>query len=343
MLRRRTIYGFFLLLSLMISSGCLLGEKNETSANNSNSAEEIFSPESTSTPLPKTTSITTRLTETPSPSISPTPMPTLTQGGKDALVLDLLMTNGGCQLPCWWGFTPGETEWAQAEPFLETFADSINTAGSPTSQSIDIYISISADEESNLLRHFYTVENGVIELMDVKIPENIPDYQLSNVLNNYGKPSLIFLRSGNQVWFDSLPFSVKLFYPQLNLLISYSGGDATVENDTVHICLKDTSIGLAVWSPEKDLSYTGTGEDTLPLDPLQYDLPPVETTEITVTSLQKLHYMRAAAATLRMRPSQYELPLDEATEMTITSFYETFRNPENEACLETPAELWPNP
>jgi hypothetical protein len=72
--------------------------------------------------------------------------------------------------------------------------------------------------------------------------------------------------------------------------------------------MKDTTIRLAVWSPQLDLAYS-----------------------------------EAAEATLHLRPSPYELPLEEATGMTVTSFYETFKNPENEACLETPAELWPNP
>jgi hypothetical protein len=72
--------------------------------------------------------------------------------------------------------------------------------------------------------------------------------------------------------------------------------------------MKDTIIRLAVWSPQLDLAYS-----------------------------------EAAEATLHLRPSPYELPLEEATGMTVTSFYETFKNPENVACLETPAELWPNP
>lgn len=321
--RKKLIQLFILLLWLMVSVSCLSRGEDEISVNNSNTVEEILSPEPIATHLPVTPSVTMRPTETLSPSktptsestviiqptITPTTMPTLTPGEKDALVLDLFMTNAGCELPCWWGFMPGETEWAQARSFLQTFADRINESpGSPTLQGLDVYISPSVNEESNPLRHFYLVRDGIIELIDVNIPKDILMYQLSNVLNTYGKPSVIFLRTGNQIWFGSLPFSVNLYYPQYSLLFNYSGGGATVEENNVHICFKDANIGLAVWSPEKDLNYT-----------------------------------EAAEATLSMRPSQYDLPLEEATGMTVTSFYETFKNSENEACLETPAELWPNP
>jgi hypothetical protein len=32
-----------------------------------------------------------------------------------ALVSEMLQDNGGCRLPCWWGFTPGETSWQTTE------------------------------------------------------------------------------------------------------------------------------------------------------------------------------------------------------------------------------------
>ncbi len=36
------------------------------------------------------------------------------------------------------------------------------------------------------------------------------------------------------------------------------------------------------------------------------------------------------------------MPLAQATEMDIETFYQTFKNPNNTECLETPAELWPS-
>ena len=37
----------------------------------------------------------------------------------------------------------------------------------------------------------------------------------------------------------------------------------------------------------------------------------------------------------------YFKPVDEVTSMTIEEFYQTFKDPENTACLETAMEIWP--
>jgi hypothetical protein len=41
-------------------------------------------------------------------------------------MLQLLFTNGGCDLPCFWGITPGKTTWDYANVFFSTFHE-INT------------------------------------------------------------------------------------------------------------------------------------------------------------------------------------------------------------------------
>jgi len=37
------------------------------------------------------------------------------------------------------------------------------------------------------------------------------------------------------------------------------------------------------------------------------------------------------------------MPLEEATGMTVETFYETYRDPANDPCIETPRDLWPDP
>ena len=39
----------------------------------------------------------------------------------------------------------------------------------------------------------------------------------------------------------------------------------------------------------------------------------------------------------------YFKPLEEATSLTLESFTEIFQDPETEACISTPMELWPGP
>ena len=81
------------------------------------SATITLAPSPTPTPLPTATSTPVSkptLTHAPRPTLGPT----LTNDEEQTLVLNLLQENGGCELPCWWGFTPGETAWATAERFF---------------------------------------------------------------------------------------------------------------------------------------------------------------------------------------------------------------------------------
>lgn len=66
----------------------------------------------TSIPIPNPVSATYTPcpTRTPTPTRTPPP-PTLTSDERHAYVEEMLATNGGCELPCWWGVTPGQSDW----------------------------------------------------------------------------------------------------------------------------------------------------------------------------------------------------------------------------------------
>ena len=59
-------------------------------------------------------------TKTPSPTVAQswTPPPKLSQEEANELLLELYETNGGCEMPCWWGIVPGETPWETALELL---------------------------------------------------------------------------------------------------------------------------------------------------------------------------------------------------------------------------------
>ncbi len=100
----------------------------QASATISSSAEEVaLSPTITPTEginqptlLPPTVVPTIQPTVTPSPPLetsTPVPFPTfdiayseLTEEAATQNLIDLLETNRGCELPCWWGITPGKTD-----------------------------------------------------------------------------------------------------------------------------------------------------------------------------------------------------------------------------------------
>jgi hypothetical protein len=86
---------------------------------------EIPTLTTTQSPIPTTALPISTITLTSEPTLTWTPLPTLSPGEADVLVMDLLENNAGCQLPCWWGIWPGETTWDEAKYYLETFASKI--------------------------------------------------------------------------------------------------------------------------------------------------------------------------------------------------------------------------
>lgn len=100
-----TIYKFFrktFWLIFLVSCAPLSTSKGDANADLITPSTNIYS---TSTVPPATTA-------------TPTQQPTLTLQEREKIIIDLMSTNAGCSLPCWWGITPSVTEWKVAEKFL---------------------------------------------------------------------------------------------------------------------------------------------------------------------------------------------------------------------------------
>ncbi len=61
-------------------------------------------------------------------TLIPSPMPTLSLEEKEIVTSELYKTNGNCELPCWWGIVPGETEWQTAKLLLNSVATELSTS-----------------------------------------------------------------------------------------------------------------------------------------------------------------------------------------------------------------------
>ena len=55
----------------------------------------------------------------------------MTTEERNAYIVDLLLHNGGCSLPWFWGFTPGETSWEEADRVLDRIGDEVEGAYDP--------------------------------------------------------------------------------------------------------------------------------------------------------------------------------------------------------------------
>lgn len=252
----------------------------------------------------QTATVTASLTPIPS-QISVTPLPTLTADEAKKHVRKLLENNAGCQLPCWWGITPGKTTWVEARHFLESFSIYVGETGGVSVPLPSPY------SDATRMDHGYSIDdNGVVKFIKIYNFNLAPNYYLPKFLETYGQPTEIYIRTDRKAEMDIQPFLLDLYYQDKGILIEYSTGDPLKENGekllNCHLQEADSPF-IYLWSPEKD----------------------------------KLSFDEAKQMFLDVTWLPEPKPLLDATGMTIESFYQIFKNPEPGICLETKKDLWP--
>lgn len=241
------------------------------------------------------------------PTAVPSPMPTLTLTEKTAVTSELYNTNANCELPCWWGIVPGETDWDTAQLFLNTIASEMYFHESNVDSldfNVEVDVPVPDDlSEIDFLRHTFIVKDGIIVKIEQERPRGIRRINtIAEILKNYGRPKEVWLDTVGYTFGDSYyPFRVALFYPEMGILIRYFD-DAELFDDYLTGCPQRRSGKLTLWSPNLELSF-----------------------------------MEALGS---QQGAQYNKPLGEATEMDVETFYQTYLDPDTETCIETPVELW---
>jgi hypothetical protein len=303
----------FLLLPFL-----LLSCTNPMEVQSSSSATEVslVTPEYTDTIQP-----TKVLTQQPSASQTPaflpttdasilhptwTPLPTLSPEKASQLVAELLETNGGCELPCWWGITPGETSWNVAFQFLSRLSIYIGVTKVKdqivfASAKIPVPYPVAY---AQYLMHDYSIEYGIVDAIRIYNFDLAPNYYLSRVLQIYGQPEGIWIRTFREEE-QSRPFLIDIFYSDKGILLEYGGGDIKDMGDYLVNCLDERRTPyIYLWAPDKETTF----EDATKRYLYTEDVSPV--------------------------------PLQDATGMSVSAFYEKFIS-QGKVCLETPKDLWP--
>ena len=265
-----------------------------------------------SSPSPEMPTRTPSPTWTPSPPTS-TPAPTLTADEEQKLVLDLFQDNAGCQLPCWWGFTPGETSWQTAQEFFTSLGktpDSFHSPRGTTNYAVNFPVPEQISQDGIAVQDYF-VRDGVIEMIWAVVGDS-QSYVLPQLLATYGQPTEIWLKTFSMVADtdgEELPFSLLLDYQHQGMLVEYIGF-AYRRDNLIPICLQRARGALWLWPPEhemtlEDIARTGVGGSV---------------------SVDGVPDFRS---------------LEEATGMSVEQFYQTFVQPDNQTCFETPVDMWP--
>jgi hypothetical protein len=285
-----------------------------------------FTPSPTPTSPMKTEaiSINTKTVEplsvTPSPipaSATPALMPT--DPAREKKVRDLLQTNAGCKLPCWWGISPDETTWKEAEVFLQSLG--MRTSVFATSNDLVRYSVAGVDLDEYFLQNslMIGVRHAVVDSIGFEghgehNPKEFPKiwnrFSPENVVAEYGPPSRIMIfsdanapvgsnnRAGYGLWF---------WYDNIGFVIQYTG---LIDLSHPYLLCPNSDWISKVTSIRMWLQ---SSENNRKLESLTY--------------FQDYH--------------EYFYPLEEATNLSVDEFSSELISGNDPVCFETSKDIWP--
>jgi len=257
------------------------------------------------------------------PTISPTatwtPGPLLSLEEQQVILDELISTNGGCEFPCWWGITPGETTWEEMRAFFNKRGIRIRVEGDGST----LYAILALDEtiysawgsggvvvfrgQQGLVRSIQVIGRvadapSVQEIVFSSLNEYLAQFSLSRVLSTYGVPSQVYVSgSGTCSHSDTTgPYNLWVEYADVGILFGYSG--YTVGNYAeYHVCpTRDGVNKIELWFQ----SPSSTFSDIIELASVESD--------------SKWYW------------EDQERVLEE---MSVEEFYEAFRQAEGSGCL----------
>jgi len=218
-------------------------------------------------------------------------------------VAELLSNNGGCRYPCWWGITPGETTWSEANHFLASFVEVTPWGDDP--MSIDNYIRFPI-ETGRGVGGFVVATNGdYIPLIFVGKETTAYNSLMPQILTSYGAPDTIYLSTFQSSPEGGIPLTIVLYYSREHFLAIFEL-TAQADKDEITGCLQDESPGLFLWSADEVTTEQQIQDWALGVDPI-----------------------------LPLKP------LEKVTDLDVSSFTEQFGSPSSEnPCLSTGMEFW---
>lgn len=213
-------------------------------------------------------------------------------------------------MPCWWGITPGKTQWEDAMNVLLQLTQ-IDDSKQEQWGFIPVRIPISDKIAiSGVIWQSYILENEVVKEIGIH-DFNWPTYALSAFLQKNGKPAEVWVHSYSSQFGAPPPFAVMLYYPEKGIYANFSASSDSSEytDFSIHACMK-SGPSLILWSPEEVLPFE---------------------------KFEKRH---------KLGYSLWDKPLaslEEATGMSVDVFYEVYKDPDREPCFTSPRYFWPEP
>jgi hypothetical protein len=268
-------------------------------------------------------SIATRTsTKTQIPTDTPTSEPTLSKNEGMTAILELLKTNAGCTLPCWWGIQPGQSTWDDTQfvfshlgfgiTYSKTYSDGVivHSRTIPFDPYNKVFMDTFFYEINNTIVSMRIYSNGALD--QSKFQGIMDTFSPQKILLNYGVPSRIWVFSSGG-FIEKVDPGTKMsyrlffFYDNLGFLIIYYG---LVDYQPIyHICPYFSENGLI----DSFELYMQSDKSTNPLENL--------TPFITKENLGALS-------------------IEEATGLSVQDLYNLYMNATGPVCFDTPRDIW---
>lgn len=253
---------------------------------------------------------------------TPFPVNTLTALEREKFVRESLSNSSDCNLPCWWGITPGKTSWQDSETLLRHLGATIKQFQSETG-GYNYGVLLRGLPE--LVFSFYDngVPNSIVDKIFVSGNKGggqdqrefeifWESYSPKEVMTKYGIPSRILLDTSGTLGNTDMGkhgYTVWIFYDSLGFMIRYDGFIA--DEETFRFCF--------------NLKQGANDIDHIELTLQHQDYAfPLEHDDSILGSA-----------------SPRGLPLQDVTGISIEKIHQLFTQVEKPYCLETPHEIWP--
>jgi len=259
---------------LALVTGCSVGTDG-----NARSSATITKTQAASTPT-ATKEPTLTATEAPTATITMIPVPTLDGDSASVRMKNMLENNNGCELPCFWGLTPGKSNYLEGYSILfplsgiseiSSLEDSPGTI-KPVYNMGDIYIKV-------FIGYLFDPNAQFINSMAVLIRpwERFPDpgfeggygyspvydlpefgkeaafYMLPGILSRLGTPESVYILTMGKSGVEGMQyadFNLLLLYPDQGILIDYNTKKRVAGNYVLG-CMANPMVEM-ILSPKGD-------------------------------------------------------------------------------------------
>jgi hypothetical protein len=243
-------------------------------------------------------------------------------------LVSTIKSNGGCELPCIWGFTPGTsrdiTKWLSQYP--EVYADNYSIIPSLHENTGAIYLQETVDGDRFMLSLDYYIANDFIDELVFKTT-HVGDYSykvfssqeyidllefylITSILREYEEPQQILLAVFRYDLMTKSPYdeaSLVLYYPEKGFLVEYFSSIKEI-NGNAEICPSSGSVGVIAWNSEQNRDLSSIIDDV----------------GLGINSLNHTYFKQ----------------LSDSTQLNVTDFMHMFTN-NGDSCFYTPINLWP--